>query len=154
MALYPIKVLLDKNRKPFIPYVAVETVLVDENSTTLADVLNGMYTIDDVNALLQNEISKFEVYPTVNDLPTDARDGNVAVVEDGPNYFMYFYCAGAWYQLSQQGPKGEVGPQGEPGVAGNSGVHMGATPPEDAGVAVWIDTSDETTIAIAEESAF
>lgn len=42
------------------------------------------------------------------------------------------------------------------GVAatGNSGVHMGNTEPTDPAVAVWIDTSDETTIAVAEEVKF
>jgi hypothetical protein len=151
MAVYPIKVLLDKNRKPFIPYVALETVLVDENSTTLADLLNGMYTMDEVNALLQNEISKFEVFPSVADLPTDARDGNVAVVEDGDNYFMYFYCDGDWYQLSQQGPQG---PPGESGATGNSGVYTGPDQPTDPNVSIWIDTSDETMLLNAEGSEF
>lgn len=151
MATYPIKVLLDKNRKPFIPYVALETILVDENSNTLADLLNGMYTMDEINALLEDELSKFDVYPTEADLPTDARDGNVAVVEDGENYFMYFYFDGAWYKLTQQGPQG---PQGENGVAGNSGVYTGPDEPTDPDVSVWIDTSDETVIANAEGSSF
>lgn len=42
------------------------------------------------------------------------------------------------------------------GVAatGNSGVHMGNTAPTDPAIGVWIDTSDETTIATAEEVSF
>ena len=42
------------------------------------------------------------------------------------------------------------------GVAarGNSGVYMGNTEPTDPAVGVWIDTSDETTIALAEEVSF
>lgn len=42
------------------------------------------------------------------------------------------------------------------GVAatGNSGVYMGNTEPTDPAVGVWIDTSDETTIAVAEEVSF
>ncbi len=42
------------------------------------------------------------------------------------------------------------------GVAatGNSGVYMGNTEPTDPAVGVWIDTSDETTIAVAEEVKF
>ena len=151
MALYPIKVLLDKNRKPFIPYVALETILVDEDSNTLADVLNGMYTMDEVNALLENEISKFDVYPSADALPTDARDGNVAVVEDGTNYFMYFYFDGAWYKLTQEGPPGE---KGEDGMTGNSGVYTGPDEPTDPAISIWIDTSDELTIANAEGSSF
>lgn len=151
MATYPIKVLLDKNRKPFIPYVALETVLVDEDNTTLAELLNGMYTMDEVNALLENEISKFDVYPNEESLPTVARDGNVAVVEDGENYFMYFYFDGDWFKLTQQGPQG---PQGEAGVAGNSGVYTGPDMPTDPDISVWIDTSDETMIAEAEGSTF
>ena len=154
MAVYPIKVLLDKNRKPFIPYVALETVLVDESNNTLADLLNGMYTMDEVNALLQNELSTFDVYPSVEDLPTSARDGNVAVVEDGSNYFMYFYCDGHWFQLSQQGMQGNQGPQGDRGPAGNSGVHFGSDAPTDPDVSIWIDTSDDTVIAVAEEVSF
>lgn len=42
------------------------------------------------------------------------------------------------------------------GVAatGNSGVYMGNTEPTDPAVGVWIDTSDDTTIAVAEEVSF
>ena len=39
-------------------------------------------------------------------------------------------------------------------ATGNSGVHMGNTEPTDPAVGVWIDTSDETTIATAEEVKF
>jgi hypothetical protein len=151
MAVYPIKVLLDKNRKPFIPYVALETVLVDESNTTLAELLNGMYTMDEVNALLENEISKFDVYPDEASLPQSARDGNVAVVEDGENYFMYFYFDGGWYKLTQQGPQG---PQGDAGAAGNSGVYTGPEEPTDEDISIWIDTSDETVVEHAEGSSF
>lgn len=151
MAVYPIKVLLDKNRKPFIPYVALETVLVDEDNTTLADLLNGMYTMDEVNALLENELSKFDVFPDESSLPTEARDGNVAVVEDGENYFMYFYFDGNWYKLTQKGDKGDTGATG---ATGNSGVHMGPEEPTDPAISVWIDTSDETLIVDAEKEAF
>lgn len=151
MAVYPIKVLLDKNRKPFIPYVALETVLVDEDNTTLADLLNGMYTMDEVNALLENELSKFDVFPDEASLPTEARDGNVAVVEDGENYFMYFYFNGNWYKLTQKGDKGDTGATG---ATGNSGVHMGPEEPTDPAISVWIDTSDETLIVDAEKEAF
>lgn len=151
MAIYPIKVLLDKNRKPFIPYVALETVLVDESNTTLAELLNGMYTMDEVNALLENEISKFDVYPDEASLPAVARDGNVAVVEDGENYFMFFYFDGGWYKLTQQGPAGD---KGEDGATGNSGVYTGPEEPTDPDVSIWIDTSDETVVLNAEGSSF
>lgn len=39
-------------------------------------------------------------------------------------------------------------------ATGNSGVYMGNTEPTDPAVGVWIDTSDETTIATAEEVSF
>ena len=39
-------------------------------------------------------------------------------------------------------------------ATGNSGVYMGNTEPTDPAVGVWIDTSDETTIAVAEEVSF
>lgn len=39
-------------------------------------------------------------------------------------------------------------------ATGNSGVHMGNTEPTDPAVGVWIDTSDETTITVAEEVSF
>lgn len=39
-------------------------------------------------------------------------------------------------------------------ATGNSGVHMGNTEPTDPAVGVWIDTSDETTITVAEEVKF
>lgn len=37
------------------------------------------------------------------------------------------------------GPKGDIGPKGEKGDAGPSGVYIGATPPVDETVMVWID---------------
>ena len=54
----------------------------------------------------------------------------------------------------EQGPQGPEGPQGEQGVQGNSGVYMGSVAPTDPSIAVWIDTSDETTVAAAEEASF
>lgn len=151
MALYPIKVLLDKKRIPFIPFITVDSILVDNDNTTLEDLLNNMYTMDEINAMLEDELSKFDVYPSEDELPETARDGNVAIVEDGENYFMYFYFDGKWYKLTQKGDTGAVGPQGP---TGNSGVYRGPNEPTDPEVGVWIDTSDGTTIAIAEEASF
>jgi len=106
MALYPIRLLKDKNRHPFFPFNTLESVLVDGTNKNLADVLNDIYTKAEVNTMFATELSKFSVYPTVGSLPATARDGAVAAVNANNTYIMYMYYSNAWRALTQKGDKG------------------------------------------------
>lgn len=75
----------------------------------------------------------YNKYTSVSQLPTPAREGNVATVQDGNDYNLYIYYNGAWSPLTQEGPAGE------------SGVYVGPTAPTD-GSTVWIDNSGTTAV--------
>lgn len=75
----------------------------------------------------------YNKYTSVSQLPTPAREGNVATVQDGSDYNLYIYYNGAWSPLTQEGPAGE------------SGVYVGPTAPTD-GSTVWIDNSGTTAV--------
>lgn len=74
-------------------------------------------------------------YPSVDDLPVNAREGEVVTVMNENNeYVLYIFHNGEWHTLTQQG---------EPG---SSGVYVGNTEPSDEEIVIWIDTSgDEQT---------
>lgn len=116
MALYPIRLLKDKNMVPFFPLNTLESVLVDGTEENLADVLNDIYTKEDVNEMFAVELSKFSVYNSVSDLPETARSGAVAAVDDDDTYIMYIYYDGDWHTLTQKGDKGDPGDPGAPGT--------------------------------------
>lgn len=75
----------------------------------------------------------YNKYTSTSQLPTPAREGNVATVQDGNDYNLYIYYNGAWSPLTQEGPAGE------------SGVYVGPTAPTD-GSTVWIDNSGTTAV--------
>ena len=75
----------------------------------------------------------YNKYTSTSQLPTPAREGNVATVQDGTDYNLYIYYNGAWSPLTQEGPAGE------------SGVYVGPTQPTD-GSTVWIDNSGTTAV--------
>lgn len=75
----------------------------------------------------------YNKYTSTSQLPTPAREGNVATVQDGNDYNLYIYYNGAWSPLTQEGP------------AGDSGVYVGPTQPTD-GSTVWIDNSGTTAV--------
>lgn len=106
MALYPIRLLKDKNMVPFFPLNTLESVLVDGTDQNLKDILNNIYTKTEVNTMFAVELSKFSVYNSVSDLPATARDGAVAAVDDSDTYIMYLYYSGSWHTLTQKGDKG------------------------------------------------
>ena len=54
MALYPTKVLLDKNKKPFIPFVTAESILFNNTDKSLADMLYERYTKEEVDNIIKN----------------------------------------------------------------------------------------------------
>ena len=63
----------------------------------------------------------YNKYNSTAALPTPAREGNVATVQDGTDYNLYIYYNGAWAPLTQEGPRGPQGPQGIQGVQGIQG---------------------------------
>ena len=76
----------------------------------------------------------YNKYTSTSQLPTPAREGNVATVQSGNDYNLYIYYNGAWAPLTQEGP------------AGVSGVYEGTTAPTDPNMTVWIDTSASTNV--------
>lgn len=125
MALYPIRLLKDKNRHPFFPFNTLESVLVDGTNKTLADVLDDIYNKEEINTMFATELSKFTIYPSVSQLPVTARVGAVATVSSGGVDTMYIFYQDAWHILTQKGDKGdtgETGPQGPQGEPGRDGV--------------------------------
>ena len=54
MALYPTKVLLDKNKKPFIPFVTAESIKFNNTDKSLADMLYNRYTKEEVDDIIKN----------------------------------------------------------------------------------------------------
>lgn len=124
MALYPIRLLKDKNRHPFFPFNTLESVLVDGTNKTLADVLDDIYNKEEINTMFATELSKFPIYTSVSQLPVTARVGAVATVSSGGVDTMYIFYQDAWHILTQKGDKGdagETGPQGPQGETGPQG---------------------------------
>ena len=121
MALYPIRLLKDKNRHPFFPFNTLESVLVDGTNKTLADVLDDIYNKEEINTMFATELSKFTIYPSVSQLPVTARVGAVATVSSGGVDTMYIFYQDAWHILTQKGDKGDTGSQGDIGPIGPTG---------------------------------
>lgn len=122
MALYPIRLLKDKNRHPFFPFNTLDSVLVDGTNLTLKDVLDNIYTKPEINNMFTTELSKFSVYDSVENLPATARDGSVAAVDNNGTYYMYMYYDESWHQLTQKGDTGSQGPKGDTGNTGPQGA--------------------------------
>lgn len=119
MARYPIKQLQDKNRLPFFPFNTLESVLVDGTDKNLADVLNDIYTKEEVNEIIAAGLSDFAIYDSVSDLPETAREGNVGVVITGDTYVMYMFYDDSWHTLTQ---KGDTGPYFTPAVDASGNI--------------------------------
>lgn len=119
MARYPIKQLQDKNRLPFFPFNTLESVLVDGTDKNLADVLNDIYTKEEVNEIIAAGLSDFAIYDSVSDLPETAREGNVGVVITGDTYVMYMFYDDGWHTLTQ---KGDTGPYFTPAVDASGNI--------------------------------
>lgn len=115
MARFPIKLLKDKNQHPFFPFNTLDSVLVNGTNKTLKDLLDNIYTEDEINTMLADLLSIFEVFTSVEQLPRIAREGSVAVVYNGVIYTMYFYYSGSWHALTQKGDKGDNGSPGDAG---------------------------------------
>ena len=124
------KILLDENQEPFIPFVTSDSVFKDGTDVNLTTYIDGYVAVK--NEELNNAKIELE-----NDVIEIIRDVNQKL-ENGEF-------------IGPQGPQGEQGIQG---VTGNSGVHTGVTAPTDPNVSIWVDLSDETVIAVAEESVF
>lgn len=52
--LYPIKVLLDANKKPFIPFITSTSIVVDGTEYTVQDMFDMRYTKEEVDAIIQS----------------------------------------------------------------------------------------------------
>lgn len=108
MAKYPVRLLKDKNRQPFFPFNTLSSVLVDGTDKTLLDIINDMYTQEEIDLLIATMLSKFVIVNRASQLPTTGvREGNVAIVleyaSDPFQSSMVYYRNGRWEQLTQRG---------------------------------------------------
>ena len=125
-----VKILLDENQEPFIPFTTSDAVFKDGTEETLTQFLDAYVAAKDEEL----DALKKDTEDTVNSLVVDLNNK----VESG------FFT----------GPKGEKGDTGATGATGNSGVDYGPVEPTDPNVSIWVDTKDPVAIAVAERSDF
>ena len=125
-----VKILLDENQEPFIPFTTSDAVFKDGTEETLTQFLDAYVAAKDEEL----DVLKKDTEDTVNGLVVDLNNK----VESG------FFT----------GPKGEKGDTGATGATGNSGVYYGSVEPTDPNVSIWVDTQDPVAIAVAERSDF
>ena len=125
-----VKILLDENQEPFIPFTTSDAVFKDGTEETLTQFLDAYVAAKDEEL----DALKKDTEDTVNGLVVDLNNK----VESG------FFT----------GPKGEKGDTGATGATGNSGVYYGPVEPTDPNVSIWVDTRDPVAIAVAERSDF
>lgn len=132
-----VKVMLDENQEPFIPFTTSDAVFIngtDENFTEYVDTYLALKD-EEFDALKDaTEESINEMKGELNDMELDLN----TKIEEG-----YF-----------DGPQGPQGIQGIQGPVGNSGVYYGPYEPTDPNVSIWVDTADPVALSIAEESEF
>lgn len=125
-----VKILLDENQEPFIPFTTSDAVFKDGTEETLTQFLDAYVATKDEEL----DALKKDTEDTVNGLVVDLNNK----VESG------FFT----------GPKGEKGDTGATGATGNSGVYYGPVEPTDPNISIWVDTQDPVAIAVAERSDF
>lgn len=125
-----VKILLDENQEPFIPFTTSDAVFKDGTEETLTQFLDAYVAAKDEEL----DVLKKDTEDTVNGLVVDLNNK----VESG------FFT----------GPKGEKGDTGATGATGNSGVYYGSVEPTDPNISIWVDTQDPVAIAVAERSDF
>lgn len=104
MANIPVRILQDKNKQPFFPMSILESIFVNGTDKNLKQVLEEIYTKEEIDLLMLTLLSRFKTANSVSELPTtDVTDGNVYVVNDGTKFEMYYYYQGAWRMLTQKG---------------------------------------------------
>lgn len=103
MATYPIKVLLDERRNPFIPLVTPEAIVVNNSDKTVMDLFNERYTKDEVDQIIRDLGTLQRLcgrVPTVADLPANPQPGDTYIV--GPvagNNSEWMYIGDEWEEL-------------------------------------------------------
>lgn len=105
MALYPIKVLLDKDRNVFIPFLPANAIPINGTDETVAGALENRYTKDEVDNIIKSlgtiQVLKGRVN-TYEDLLAieNPRAGDVYIVgtSDTENS-EYMYIGNAWERL-------------------------------------------------------
>ena len=84
MANIPVRILQDKNKHPFFPMSVLESIFVNGTDKNLKQVLEEIYTKEEIDLLMLTLLSRFKTANSVSELPTtDVTDGNVYVVHNG-----------------------------------------------------------------------
>lgn len=105
MALYPTKVLLDKNRRPFMPFVTAESILFNNTDKSLAEMLYDRYTKEEVDNIIMSlgtiQVLRGRV-DTYEDLLAieNPQAGDVYIVgTTNTNNSEYIYVGTTWEEL-------------------------------------------------------
>lgn len=131
---YPIKVLLDEKKQPFLPFTTTECVLVDGTDQTMTEYLNAFITEKDQD--IQDIIDELEQYTEQrmveldniiqeatqlkNDAANglfDGEDGITPTIGTNGNWHLGRQDTG----LPSRGERGPIGPQGIQGPKGDPG---------------------------------
>lgn len=130
----PIKMLLDLDKKPFLPYTTAKAIMMDGENKSVQDVIKQLEQEGGRPGPQgpQGEPGPQGPKGDKGDKGDTGEPG--APGKDGKD--------GAPGLQGIQGPAGSTGPQGPQGEPGKSGVYIGNEAPTD-GSNVWIDL-DET----------
>lgn len=104
MAKYPIKVLLDADRKPFIPFITSSAIPIDGSDKTIGDILFETYTKEEIDALfeslgtIQRLMGRVDTVGDLNNI-TNPKAGDVYIVGNAENNSEYIYTESGWEEL-------------------------------------------------------
>ena len=105
MALYPIKVLLDKDGTPFIPFLPADAIPINGSEETIASALADRYTKEEVDEIIEDLGTLQRLcgrVATVADLANiqDPQPGDTYLVgTPGTNNAEYMWIGNAWEEL-------------------------------------------------------
>lgn len=104
MAKYEIKVLLDENRKPFIPFITADAIPLNNSDKTIGDVLFVPYTKEEIDAMfaalgtVQRLKGRVASVDELNKI-TNPQAGDVYIVGSEDDNAEYIYTDSGWERL-------------------------------------------------------
>lgn len=103
MPKYPIKLLLDFERKPFFPLVTTDAVVVNGSDKTAAELFADRYTKDEVDEIIRSLGTIQRLCGKLNskeELPKDAKPGDTYIIINptGDNE-EYMFVGDEWEKL-------------------------------------------------------
>lgn len=104
MAKYEIKVLLDENRKPFIPFITADAIPLNNSDKTIGDVLFVPYTKEEIDAMFAalgtvQRLKGRVASETELEKISDPQAGDVYIVGSEEDNAEYVYTDSGWERL-------------------------------------------------------